>query len=192
MNDQRLFMVAGLGNPGDQYARTRHNIGFTVVEELSRRHAIPITKSRFDAEYGRGTILKNQVVLVKPQSFMNRSGFPIQRLAAFFKIAIPDILVIHDDLDLELGRVMLVRDRGHGGHNGIRSIIEVLGSREFIRIRVGVGRPRNSSGVTGFVLGGFAGDEAEAAQTAVSRAAEALAVILDKGVVKAMNLYNTR
>lgn len=191
MPDQQLFLVAGLGNPGDRYAQTRHNIGFIAVDELSRQYLIPINKSRFDAEYGKGSILSNQVVLVKPQSFMNRSGFPIQKLAAYYKVPIANIVVIHDDIDLDLGRIMLVKDRGHGGHNGIRSLIDVLGSRDFIRIRVGVGRPDITSGVTGHVLGTFSSQEADEIKRITKETLKACTTILDKGIIRAMNLHNT-
>jgi PTH1 family peptidyl-tRNA hydrolase len=192
MPDQALSLVAGLGNPGDRYSRTRHNIGFIVVDELSRQYAIPLDRTRFDAEYGKGAILTRPVILAKPQSFMNRSGFPVQKLSSYFQIPPERLVVIHDDLDFDLGRILVVKDRGHGGHNGIRSIIEVLGSRDFIRIRVGVGRPGSGSGVTGHVLGAFAPEEADGVAILVKRAAEACRLILEQGVIKAMNQCNIR
>lgn len=191
MTDASLIMVAGLGNPGEKYSRTRHNIGFLVIEELARRYSMPLKQSRFDADFSKGRISDRAVVLVKPLSYMNRSGIPIQRLSSFFKINSSELIVIHDDLDLEFGRIRIAANRGHGGHNGIRSIVEAFGSRDFIRIRIGVGRPSSQEGVVGHVLGMFSPEEFNALDALVDKCADACLVILDKGVIRAMDLYNS-
>jgi len=192
MDDNRMYMLAGLGNPGAKYAQTRHNIGFFVVDEIAKRYSLPLNKSRFDSQYSKGIINGIKTVLVKPQSFMNRSGFPVQRLSSYFKINVSDIIVIHDDLDLAFGRIMIVKDRGHGGHNGIRSMVQALGTKNFIRVRTGVGRPEISRGVTGHVLGRFSGSEEKEIDTIVQSAADASIAIMEKGVSAAMNSFNTR
>jgi len=190
MADSRIFIVAGLGNPGNEYAQTRHNIGFSVVDSLLCHHGFPPEKSRFDACYSKGIINGLNVVIIKPQAYMNRSGPPVQKLAAYFKVQISDIIVVHDDLDLAFGRVSIVTNRGHGGHNGIRSIIEALGTKEFIRIRSGVGRPHGERGVTDHVLGSFSPEEKICLESLIVRGRDACVAVMEKGVSAAMNLYN--
>lgn len=187
-----IYIVAGLGNPGKEYSKTRHNMGFIVVEELARRHHLSFNSSRFNADISKGTIEGQQTILVKPQSYMNRSGFPVQQISSYFKIETENIIIIHDDLDLSFGRIMIVKDRGHGGHNGIRSIIESLGTKNFTRIRVGVGRPTKESlnEVAGYVLGRFAEDEQKQIDTIIKTAADACTLILSNNVQAAMNLFN--
>lgn len=192
MADSRIYMVAGLGNPGSKYAQTRHNIGFSVVDSLLKHYCFPPEKSRFDADYSKGVIDGLNVVLMKPQAYMNRSGPPVQKLASYFKIQVSDIIVVHDDLDLDFGRLRIAGNRGHGGHNGIRSIIETLGTKAFVRIRVGVGRPQGQRDVTGHVLGRFSSEENGMLDTVVSRSADACVAVMEQGATAAMNAYNTR
>lgn len=192
MADNQIFMVAGLGNPGRNYAQTRHNIGFLVAQALAATHGLPPEKNRFNSSYTRGVINGFNVVIARPQAYMNRSGPPVQQLAAYFKIQISNIIVVHDDLDLDFGRILVAVNRGHGGHNGIRSIIEALGTKAFVRIRVGVGRPQGDQGVTGHVLGRFAPSEVCGLDRLVSLGADVCAAIMDRGAPAAMNLYNTR
>jgi PTH1 family peptidyl-tRNA hydrolase len=192
MADNQIFMVAGLGNPGRNYAQTRHNIGFHVAQSLGVTHGFPPEKNRFNSSYTRGVINGRNVVVVRPQAYMNRSGPPVQQLAAYFKIQTSNIIVVHDDLDLDFGRMLVAVNRGHGGHNGIRSIIEALGTKAFNRVRVGVGRPRGDQDVTGHVLGRFAPSEAHELDRLVALGADACVAIMERGVSAAMNLYNTR
>ena len=192
MADSHIYLVSGLGNPGGKYARTRHNIGFMVVDELSRRFSISLSKKRFNAEFGKTRISGESLVLAKPQSFMNLSGPPLQQLSAYFKVKSQDIIVIHDDLDLPFGRIRIVKDRGHGGHNGIRSITQALGTRDYIRVRAGVGRPRGEKGVTSHVLGRFSSSEEPLLNELIEAGADACVTILKRGVQAAMNSFNTR
>lgn len=185
-------MVAGLGNPGLTYARTRHNIGFMVVEAIAEKAGIDFNKTRFDATFTRVTLHSQDVFLVKPLSFMNRSGFPLQKLSAYYKIAVTDIVVIHDDMDLPFGSLKIVQDRGPGGHNGIKSIADAFGSNQFIRVRVGVGHPGDQIRVTGHVLGGFSPEEQDRLSDVIEDAAAACSLILSCGVVRAMNQVNSR
>lgn len=192
MHDSPIMMLAGLGNPGAKYTRTRHNIGFRVVDEIADIFSLPLDKSRFNTLYSKGLIKKVRVVLAEPQSFMNRSGFPIQRISSYFKVNTSDIIVIHDDLDLEFGKVKIAKNRGHGGHNGIKSIIEALGTKDFIRVRIGIGRPREYGDVTGHVLSGFSQDEEKELVCLVEKAVEACVAVIEQGVKKAMTTCNSR
>jgi len=194
---ENLKLIAGLGNPGTDYAQTRHNIGFLVVDALAAAASLALNKTRFDSAYVKGRIKGQDVLLVKPMSYMNRSGGPIQKFAAYYKIGLPDIIIIHDDMDLDFGQIKIVQGRGHGGHNGVRSIIDSLGKKECIRVRVGVGHPNalkngKQRGITGHVLGRFTPDEQEALDVAIADAGDACLSILDKGIVLAMNRVNTR
>lgn len=192
MTDSKCILVAGLGNPGKEYSQTRHNIGFMVVDALAERLSTAVSKSRFDADYVKARLRGQDLFLVKPMAYMNRSGIPIQRLAAYYKIDMGDIIVIHDEMDLEFGSLKIVQGRGHGGHNGIRSIIDAFGRRECIRIRVGVGHPGQGRDVTGHVLGKFTPDEQAGLDDLVRDAVDACEQIIVKGVVKAMNQVNSR
>jgi PTH1 family peptidyl-tRNA hydrolase len=192
MSDSKYKIIAGLGNPGKQYARTRHNIGFLVVEALASKSHLSIDKSRFDSEYVKDSIRGQQVFLVKPLSYMNKSGIPIQKFASYYKIDIKDIIVVHDDMDLTFGKIKIVKSRGHGGHNGVRSIIDAFGKKDCTRIRVGVGHPGSGRDITGHVLGGFSPDELKALDQFVDTASDACLHILESGVVSAMNLFNTK
>ena len=190
MPQNSITMVAGLGNPGREYARTRHNIGFLVIDELASRASLDLKNVRFDAQWVKGSLVQQQVLLMKPQAYMNRSGFPIQKLSSYFKIHISDIIVVHDDLDLPYGRIRVAYNRGHGGHNGIRSIIDAFGEKKFYRVRVGVGRPHSSSGAVGHVLGKFSPEEIADLDDVVATATDACMTILEKGGTFAMNLFN--
>ena len=192
MSDSKYKIIAGLGNPGKQYARTRHNIGFLVVEALASKSHLSIDKSRFDSEYVKDSIRGQQVFLVKPLNYMNKSGIPIQKFASYYKIDIEDIIVVHDDMDLAFGKIKIVKSRGHGGHNGARSIIDAFGKKDCTRIRVGVGHPGSGRDITGHVLGGFSPDELKAVDQFVDTASDACLHILENGVISAMNLFNTK
>lgn len=192
MSDSKFILLAGLGNPGKEYSQTRHNIGFLVVDELAARLNQPMSGSRFDADFAKTRVRGQDLFLVKPMSYMNRSGIPIQRLAAYYKISMGDIIVVHDDMDLSFGALKIVQGRGHGGHNGIRSIIDAFGRKECVRVRVGVGHPGSGRDVTGHVLGRFSPQEQQGLEALVADAADACLSIIENGVVKAMNHVNSR
>ena len=185
----RSSVIVGLGNPGRDYADTRHNLGFWVVDELSRRHGIRVAEKKHRALVGSGIINGHPVLLVKPQTFMNESGRAVQGVAAVRKLAPQHIVVVYDDVDLPLGRVR-VRPRGSaGGHHGIESTIKELGSQEFGRVRIGIGRPSERD-VTDFVLHPFHTSERDEAERAVARAADAVERIVSEGVEQAMQAVN--
>ncbi len=192
MSDSKFKIIAGLGNPGKNYARTRHNIGFLVVEALASKSCLKIDKTRFDSEYVKARIKGKDVFLVKPLTYMNKSGFPIHKFASYYKVGMEDIIIVHDDMDLSFGKVKIVKNRGHGGHNGIRSIIDAFGKKDCIRIRVGVGHPGSGRDVTGHVLGSFSPDEIEILDHCIDTASDACLHILENSVTSAMNFFNTK
>jgi len=185
-----IRLVIGLGNPGEQYRKTRHNAGFMVIDAISDTFAIALDKKKFDAEFGRGSIEGVEVILVKPQSFMNRSGPPVQKLVAYFKISTQDILVIHDDIDLNLGRLKIKEKGGGGGHNGINSLINALNGVNFSRLRLGIGRPNEHMGIIDHVLGRFTPGESEVMERTIARAKKAVVEILCNGIKEGMNRFN--
>ena len=192
MFDRTVHVIAGLGNPGDKYRETRHNVGFFVIDALSSEYAIPFDRKKFDAFYGRGSVRGAEVILVKPQSYMNRSGIPICRLIEYFGISHRNMLVIHDDIDLVYGRIKIKAKGGHGGHNGVRSIIDTLGDENFTSLRVGIGRSENESNVTSHVLGRFRKDEKKMLEQIVAHSRDAAATILCEGTKEGMNRFNER
>ncbi len=188
----KLYFIAGLGNPGDKYQGTRHNIGFAVIDALSSAYDIRLDKKKFDAVYGKGMIRDKEVILVKPRAYMNRSGLPIQRLLAYYKILFKDMLVIHDDIDLTFGRLKIKVKGGHGGHNGVRSIMDACGNDDFTRVRVGIGRSEKGDSVTNHVLGRFQKSDEDWLDQVVARSRDAVVTILCEGTKEAMNRYNER
>lgn len=182
--------IVGLGNPGKKYEATRHNIGFKVIDELAARNHWDINKTKFNSTYAMETVNGEKVILLKPQTYMNLSGEAIRPLMAYYNIELEDVLVIYDDLDLEPGRIRLREKGGHGGHNGIRSTIEQLGTKEFKRIRIGIGRPNSPIPVVDYVLGTFYKAEQEDIGVSINNAADAAMAWLEKPFLDVMNTYN--
>ena len=131
-----MFLIVGLGNPEEKYSNTRHNVGFDTINEISRKNKIEMTRRKFDAIYGQGNIENEKVILLKPQMYMNLSGIPVKKFKDFFKIESNKIIIIHDDIDVELGKIKVRKTGGAGTHNGMKSIVENLGNRDFYRIKV--------------------------------------------------------
>lgn len=181
-----MWLLVGLGNPGPDYAETRHNIGFMVVDELARRWGLARPREKFGAEVSQ----KDGVIVMKPQEYMNVSGQATQRVAAFYNIETKDIVVVHDEIDLPFGKIRVKVGGGHGGHNGLRSIAGMLGEG-FVRVRCGIGKPDGGKErVTGHVLGGFSKAERSELPFLIGGAADAVELILDKGTTHAMNQVN--
>ncbi len=195
MKDGRLRLVAGLGNPGSDYEKTRHNAGFIAVDELAAAFSIGLEKKKFNCVFGRGKIEGIDTVIAKPMSFMNLSGDPLVRLAGFFKILSEDMIIVHDDIDLTMGRLKIKWKGGHGGHNGVRSVVESFGDGDFVRVKIGIGRGEGEKGdrnrVTNHVLGKFRSHEITAFDKAVAAANDAVKTILTKGPKIAMNQFNS-
>lgn len=192
-----IRMVAGLGNPGPDYAATRHNAGFQTVDELARRAGVSYWKNQLGAEVATTHVRDaeaeggvREVVLVKPQSFMNTSGGPISKLCREYGVAPEELLVVHDELDIPVGDVRVKVGGGHAGHNGLRSIIDKLGSRDFSRIRFGIGEPPGKMPTADFVLKQLRGKDAEGFADTVQRAADACELALLHGVIYARDHVN--
>lgn len=196
-----MWLVVGLGNPGEQYARTRHNVGFMVVDLLAQR--FPVSSCRLNpwSRFYHLWFQNSPVVLVQPQTYMNRSGLAVRELLSQYELSPDHLVVIYDDLDLEPGTLRIRPHGGHGGHKGLQSIIEHLGDHEFIRVRIGIGRPQAETdqqgsfareGVVEYVLQPFSDEELLIIHDALNRAADAIELILSGQLDTAMNQYNRR
>lgn len=184
--------MAGLGNPGSAYARTRHNVGFLVLERLAAEARVPFAPEAFQAEVGWAVVSRAPVVLLKPQAFMNRSGPPVADWLAVLALPAERLVVVHDDLDLPLGRLRLTGSAGSGGHRGVASIQAAMGTREFPRVRVGIGRPDEDEDAADHVLGEFRPEEYPLVEEVVVRAAAAVRSLIGEGLAAAMGRYNVR
>ena len=188
-----MKLIVGLGNPGKAYAGNRHNVGFQCIDRLSAEHRIPVKERRLrlkplKAVFGRGEVGGTPVVLAKPRTFMNLSGRAVAQLVRRFGITPDDLIVIHDDMDLPLGKLRIRRGGSAGGHKGVASVIDSLGTEDFARVRIGIGRPDGDE--VSYVLGDFTAEEKEVVTQAVGQAAEAVRCILSDGIEAAMNRYN--
>ena len=192
MPQKRLRLVVGLGNPGDAYLKTRHNAGFMVVDEVAEAFSIPLVKRKFDTIFGRGFLDGVEIILIKPMAFMNLSGPPVLKIANYFRIICEDMLVIHDDIDLVLGRLKINEKGGDGGHKGVRSLMDAFGGGDFVRLRVGVGRPETGISASDYVLNGFSAKEIEVLDQIITRGRDAVVTILCKGTKEGMNRFNNK
>lgn len=192
MPQQGVYLIAGLGNPGPNYEGTRHNAGFMAVDVLAEAYKIQIQRPKFNVLYGRGRIRNAQVILAKPQSFMNLSGPPLQQLAHFYRIEREAIIVVHDEIDLAFQRLKIKKKGGDGGHKGIRSMINAFGSGDFIRVRLGVGRSEKGANVVNHVLSTFDREETAALKDFLQKACDAIVAIIDEGSTQAMNRFNQK
>ena len=187
-----MKLIVGLGNPGRNYANNRHNIGFTCLNYFARSHAIKFDRKQARARIGMGKIARNEVVLAKPQTFVNSSGESVGRLVKRFNINLSELIIIHDDLDLPLGKLRISYASSSGGHKGIESIIKELGSQDFIRLRVGIGRPAEASEdeIIAYVLSDFTAEQKQAIAPIIPKVSEALLCLLTDGLTIAMSKYN--
>lgn len=185
------WLLVCLGNPGDQYENTRHNVGFMVADELGERHNIPIQRLKFRALTNTITVGDEKVLLMKPVTYMNLSGEAVHEAATFYKIPPERVLVISDEVSLAPGKIRVRRSGSAGGHNGLKNIIAHLGTDQFPRIRLGVGqKPHPDYDMADWVLGKFQGEDKKAVEEAVKKAADAAECLIREGVDKAMNKYN--
>jgi len=192
-----MRLIVGLGNPGREYAHSRHNVGFWCLNCLARRHGIAFSGRGRLATVGEGQVTGRPVILAKPRTFVNLSGRAVSHLLQRYRLSPQQLLVVYDDLDLPLGRVRLRPSGSHGGHRGMRSVIEAIGSEDFPRIRIGIGRPRVAGEptwepevVVGYVLSPMTAEERRILDEAVATAGEAILCLLSEGVEAAMNRYN--
>ena len=187
-----LWLIAGLGNPGPRFAGTRHNAGFMAVDELARRHGMTFSGRQANAEIARGTVKGLAVILAKPRTYMNLSGQAVGALARYYKVPLERVLVVYDDIALPLGTIRIRAKGSAGGHNGVTSVIQNLGTQNFPRLRIGVDRPVGFQGSqVDWVLSRFDKGERKIVDEALTRAAEAIESILSDGLDRAMNAYNT-
>jgi len=184
-------ILAGLGNPGKEYEATRHNVGFMVLDELASALGVRIDRKKFRAELAEAQVDGVPTLLIKPQTYMNLSGEAVGAAARFYKVAPADVVVVHDELDLELGRMQIKVGGGHGGHNGLKSLIAHIGP-DFVRIRVGIGKPGQGREVVGHVLGGFDKNESRELPFVIRRAEEAARCVLQNGPAACMNEFNRK
>ena len=186
-----MYIIVGLGNPGKKYEGTRHNMGFDVIDRLVYKNNIPCSGSKFHSMYGTGMIGTEKVVLAKPLTYMNLSGTAVRELIDFYKIdPESELIVISDDIDLEPGRIRIRKQGSAGGQNGLRHIVQCLGTQKFIRIRVGTGGKPEGWELADWVLSRFTMDDRALVDDAIVRAADAVAAICTDGIDKAMNVYN--
>lgn len=186
----RTILIVGLGNPGREYRETRHNIGFMVVDRLAEKQGIKLTRVQNKAIIGSGFIAGTKVILVKPQTFMNLSGQAVSALVRFYKIQAQDLIVVHDDVDLPLGTIRMRPGGGSAGQKGIASIINMLGTQDFARLRMGVGRPPGRMDAAAYVLQSFPSSELELLQNFLNNAVDALICYVEDGLETAMNRFN--
>lgn len=185
-----LKFIIGLGNPGKNYEKTRHNVGFMVIDELSKRWNIPLNKEKFKGIYGMGIINGEKVILLKPLTYMNLSGESIRPLLDYYEIDPSDLIVIYDDLDLPTGKIRLRTKGSAGGHNGIKSTILHLGTQNFNRLRIGIDRPSNGMAITDYVLGQFSEEERANIKDAIDQAANACEKWTTTPFLDVMNQFN--
>jgi PTH1 family peptidyl-tRNA hydrolase len=185
------YIIAGLGNPGPTYQWTRHNAGFLFLERLAQRENISISRKSFSGFSGEWNFAGHRLILLKPQTFMNLSGNSVMPALQFYKLPISNLIVVHDELDLPFGVVRFKHGGGHGGHNGLRSIMENLGKGDFIRLRIGIGKSPYGD-TTGHVLGNIPPDQMERLPRVLDGGIEMLEVMLKEGLPKSMSLYNNK
>lgn len=187
-----MYIIAGLGNPTKEYDKTRHNVGFSVIDVLADRYNMDVSERKHKAFCGRGAVEGQKVVLMKPQTFMNLSGESIRAAMDFYKADPEDVLIIYDDVSLEPGQLRIRQKGSAGGHNGIKNIISHLGTQEFPRIKVGVGAKPPRMDLADYVLSRFSQGEQKLMEEAFKEAAEAAVMIMTEGLDRAMNHFNTK
>jgi len=185
-----MYLIVGLGNPGKKFEKNRHNFGFRTIDELARLHSIDVSQMQKKALVGSGSIAGKKVLLAKPQTYMNLSGEAVRGLLDFYKLEVPNLLVISDDLDIPLGTVRLRQSGGAGGQKGLKSITQHIGTQEFSRVRLGIGRPPGRMDPADWVLNDFKGDDAILAAEVVDRAVLAVESWLTEGIERAMTRFN--
>ena len=188
-----MFIIAGLGNPGKDYKNTRHNIGFDVIDVIAEKHNISVIEKKHKAIIGKGVIDGNKVILVKPQTYMNLSGESLREIIDYYKVdPTEELIVISDDISLNPGNIRIRKKGSAGGHNGLKSIIQHLGTDAFMRIKMGVGEKPKGYDLADYVLGHFTGDERKIMDEAATSAEEAVRLMMQGDVEAAMNKFNTK
>ena len=185
-----MYLIVGLGNPEADYSKTRHNMGFNVINKIAKKYGIEVNKKKFDGLLGDGIIENKKVILLKPQTYMNLSGKSIIQVVNFYKIPLENIIVIYDDIDVDKGLIRIRKKGSCGSHNGVKSVAEELGTEEFKRIRVGIGKPEHENDMINYVIGAIDEEDEEKLDDGVEKAKDALIEILKSNIDIAMNKFN--
>ena len=185
-----MYLIVGLGNPEEDYSKTRHNMGFNVINKIAEQYDIDINKKKFDGLFGEGIIENQKVILLKPQTYMNLSGKSIIQVVNFYKIPIENIIVIYDDIDTDIGKIRIRKKGSCGSHNGMKSVVNELQTEDFARIRVGIGKPEFKNDMINYVIGAIPEEELNGLNEGVDKASKAVASILKDGIDTAMNKFN--
>lgn len=185
-----MFLIVGLGNPEKDYADTRHNMGFNVINKISEKYQIDVNRSNFKGLFGTGNINGQKVALLKPQTFMNLSGESVKEAIDFYKLDLKEVLVIYDDIDVEPGKIRIKRSGSAGTHNGMKSVIQFVNNENFARLRVGIGKPAYKTDLIEYVIGHINSEDKELLEEGVNLAVEAIDIILKEDIDSAMNKFN--
>lgn len=185
-----MYLIVGLGNPESDYANTRHNMGFHVVNKLAKEYEIDMARKKFNSEYGNAIIEGEKVILVKPQTFMNASGEAIVEFVKFYKIELDKVIIIYDDVDIEPGKIRIRKSGSPGSHNGMKSVVHFLNNENFPRIRVGIGKPKDDENMIEYVIGAIPEEEKKELEDGVEKAKEAIVELLKNGIDASMNQFN--
>lgn len=185
-----MHLIVGLGNPEEEYARTRHNMGFDTINKIAKNNNIEINKNKFNSLYGTGTIEGEKVVLLKPQTYMNLSGNAVRDFMNFYKIKENELIVIFDDLDIEPGTIKIRKKGSSGTHNGMKSVVHEIQTENFARIRIGIGNPKYKNDLLNYILTRIPDEEYKVLENATDNAAKAVNEIIKNGIDSAMNKYN--
>ena len=185
-----MYLIIGLGNPEEEYSKTRHNMGFNTINKIAKKYNIEISKNKFQGLYESAIIEGQKAILIKPQTYMNLSGNCVQEFVNFYKIEKKNIIVIYDDMDIQPGTIKIRKQGGPGGHNGMKSIIQMLGTEEFPRIRIGIGRPKHNGDEINYVIGAIPEEEIPKLEEGTEKAKEAVIEIIKNGIDSAMNKFN--
>lgn len=186
-----MYLIIGLGNPEEEYAKTRHNMGFDTINKIASKYNISLNKKKFDANYGDAIINGKKVILVKPQTYMNLSGTSVRQFMQFYKILDDQLIVIYDDMDIDKGIIKIRKKGGPGNHNGMKSVEKEIGTGDFPRVRIGIGTPVHKNDMINYVIGSVPEEEYELLQKGVEKAANAVIDIIENGIDHAMNKYNS-
>ena len=185
-----MYLIVGLGNPEEEYDKTRHNMGFCTINKVAKELNIKVNKSKFNGLYGTGVINEEKVILLKPQTYMNLSGEAVKAFVEFYKIDIDNIIVIYDDVDVEKGKIRIRKKGSAGSHNGMKSVTQMLQTENFTRIRVGIGKPDFPNDMINYVIGAMPDGEMEKLEPGIEMAKEAVIEALKNGIDSAMNKFN--
>ena len=185
-----MYLIIGLGNPESEYSNTRHNMGFNTINEISKKYGVEVNKSKFQGLNENVIIEGKKAILIKPQTYMNLSGNCVKEYINFYKVEKENIIIIYDDMDIEPGQIKIRKKGSAGGHNGMKSIIQMLGTEEFPRIRIGIGRPEHNGDEINYVIGAIPQEEIPKLNEGIEKAKEAVIEILKNGIDSAMNKFN--